>query len=514
MISRGQIRETMRPDFPRAFEPGAGPRKNPEWISVALLVVCVPWGMWSIYALLAGGDSVLVAFYSAAGWFFILGCGYLGLHGVRGIAWCSVPALLTIRALLEFGIIPCWRFANGDDQIDGIYVHAMLLTLMGFGAFWIASLFLKRKGDLQFVPVASYTPSRVAVMSALMLLLGFVGNFTVWKLGISTFLWTISDAGAQQSNLPFMSEVTFVANLLNVALVVSAIEVLGKHSKDPLIRFVFGASVVFSIVFGALSGMKSEILYPILYLLVVYTMTNRRLPRIAVIMPLLLIIIYPFVDAYRRNLDIGYAQVATTLSGQADVLTKTFEDVVESPFSGREQSGKSFALATDRLSLLSYMHDVIGLPAPSLLNGDEKVWMAPFYPLIPRFLWKNKPILDKGSRLSVALGKPPTTATAITQIGDLYSLYKTPGVIIGMALWGIMMQLYMNWAGKGRFSEKRLFIYISFLIALINVEQDVTAFTAGLVLLGIRVFAVSRIIYGPAGSSVPRLAPRTAISTT
>jgi len=470
--------------------------------------------MWSVYALLSGGDSVLVSFYSAAGWFFILGCGYLGLHGVRGLAWCSVPALLTIRALLEFGIIPCWRFANGDDQIDGIYVHSMLLTLMGFAAFWIASLFLKRKSELLFVPSVPYTPSRVAFMSALMLFLGFCGNFAVWKFGISTFLWTISDAGAQQSNLPFMSEVTFVANLLNVSLVVSAIEVLGKRSKDPLIRFVFLASFVLALGFGVLSGMKSEILYPVLYVLVVYTMTNRRLPRLAFFMPLLLIVIYPFVNAYRRNLDTGYAQIATTFSGQADVLVKTFEDVLESPFSGKEQSGKSFALATDRLSLLSYMHDVVGLPAPSLLNGDEKVWMAPFYPLIPRFLWKNKPILDKGSRLSVALGKPPTTATAITQIGDLYSMYKTPGVIIGMGLWGVIAQLYMNWAGKGRFSEKRLFVYISFLIALINVEQDATAFMAGLVLLGIRVFIVARIIYGPAGSAVPRLAQRTVIRTT
>lgn len=311
-----------------------------------------------------------------------------------------------------------------------------------------------------------------------------------------------------------MSEVTFVANLLNVSLVVSAIEVLGKRSKDPLIRFVFLASFVLALGFGVLSGMKSEILYPVLYVLVVYTMTNRRLPRLAFFMPLLLIVIYPFVNAYRRNLDTGYAQIATTFSGQADVLVKTFEDVLESPFSGKEQSGKSFALATDRLSLLSYMHDVVGLPAPSLLNGDEKVWMAPFYPLIPRFLWKNKPILDKGSRLSVALGKPPTTATAITQIGDLYSMYKTPGVIIGMGLWGVIAQLYMNWAGKGRFSEKRLFVYISFLIALINVEQDATAFMAGLVLLGIRVFIVARIIYGPAGSAVPRLAQRTVIRTT
>ncbi len=96
---------------------------------------------------------------------------------------------------------------------------------------------------------------------------------------------------------------------------------------------------------------------------------------------------------------------------------KSFDDVVLSRASTSEEAGKSFDQATDRLSLLTYVHDIIGLPDPSLLNGDAKIWLAPLYPLIPRIVWKDKPVLDKGRRLSVALGRPSTTSSAVTPVG-------------------------------------------------------------------------------------------------
>ena len=127
-------------------------RSGPGWVPLVLLAVGVPWGIWTFSALMGPGGSQLVALDAAAGWFLLLAIGYLGLHGLSGLAWCSVPVLLTLRGVMEFICIPAWRFATGDDLVDSVYVHAMFLTLIGFAAFWIGSLLFMQEARLRFVP--------------------------------------------------------------------------------------------------------------------------------------------------------------------------------------------------------------------------------------------------------------------------------------------------------------------------------------------------------------------------
>ena len=488
----------MRANIQRPIELGVGRKNASEWLPFALLVTGVPWGIWSFSTLLGASGSQLLELDAAAGWFVLLAIGYLGLHGLNGRAWCSVPVLLTLRALVEFVGVPAWRFAAGDDLVDAIYVHSMFLTLIGFAAFWIGSLAFMKETGLRFVASVRGTSNRVAFASAAMLGLGLAGNLVMWKFGLFSYT---ADGASRESALGFIQWLSFFANLLNGALVVSAIEVLGKRSSGSLIRSVFWISIICSVGCGVISGMKSQLLGPLLSLVVVYAITRGRIHRGALLLPLVLVMIYPFVGAYRNNLDNGYRTQANTLGGLAAVLEKSFDDVVLSRVSTSEATGKSFDQATDRLSLLSYVHDIVGLPDPSLLNGDEKIWLAPIYPLVPRFVWKSKPVLDKGSRLSVALGHPITSSAAATPIGDLYSLYGTYGVAVGMLIYGICVQLYMNWAGGAR-SEKGLFFYISMLMTLINLEEDAVALVAGIVQLGVILLITSYLIYGPTGSSM------------
>ena len=484
----------MKADIQKPIKLNAG---SSGWVPLGMLAFGLPCGIWSFSALLGGGSQSL-ALDAAAGWFVLLAIGYLGLHGLKGLAWCSVPVLLTFRALMEFICVPAWRFAAGDDLVDSTYVHAMFLTLIGFAAFWIASLVFMKETGLRFVPRARNTSSRVAFVSAAMLGLGLGGNLVMWRSGLFSYT---ADAGLRESSFAIIQWLTFLGNLLNAALVVSAIEVFGKPSTDSFIKIVFWLSLTFSIGFGAISGMKSELLKPFLCLVLAYGITKGRIPRVGLLLPLLLVLIYPFVVAYRSNLNDGYRTQVNTVEGQEVVLEKSFDDVVLSRASTSEEAGKSFDQATDRLSLLTYVHDIIGLPDPSLLNGDEKIWLAPLYPLVPRMLWKDKPVLDKGSRLSVALGRPSTTSSAVTPVGDLYSMYGPYGVAAGMFVYGLCLQLYMNWAGGDR-AEKGLFIYISMLMPLINLEEDTVSLIAGVIQLGAVAVLTSYVIYGRSVSSL------------
>ena len=80
-------------------------------------------------------------------------------------------------------------------------------------------------------------------------------------------------------------------------------------------------------------------------------------------------------------------------------------------------------------------------------------------------------------------------------------MYGSYGVAVGMFVYGMCLQLYMNWAGGDR-PERGLFIYISMLIPLINLEEDTISLIAGVIQLGLVVVLTSYVIYGTSASSL------------
>ena len=64
-----------------------------------------------------------------------------------------------------------------------------------------------------------------------------------------------------------------------------------------------------------------------------------------------------------------------------------------------------------------------------------------------------------------------------------------------MLAYGIGLQLIMNWIG-GRFSEKGLYFYLSFLPTIANLENDVVSMIAGIVSNTIIYLLLSNLVYG------------------
>lgn len=469
---------------------------------MGLLAVWVIWGAWSVYALAGGAGSVLVDFCTAAGWFVVFALAYLGLHGTRNMEWTGVPFLITIEALLTFVLIPAWQFADGDDTLSWDYIRAMNLVLIGFAAFWIGSLVFIKKTRFRFAPRWINTPDRVGLMSAAALTFGVLGNLVLWKAGLFGYP---SDAGAHAASLGFLQWLNFLGDLLYVALAVSAIEIFSKRSNGALITFVFWAAFVFSIGFGVISGMKTNVVSPLLNVALVYGVIKGRIPRSAIFLPLVVVIlVYPFVGAFRSNLNAGYRAQFNSIGGLEATLVKSFDDAFLT-FGSTSQGAESAnsGQATARLSYLRCLRNVSSLPFPAMLNGDEKVWMAPLYPLIPRFLWKGKPVLNKGARLAYLNGDTSgSTSAAVTPIGDLYAMYGTYGIIIGMFVWGACLQLFMNWIKGRNISEKSLFVYVTMMPLLLSLEADVVGLIVTTVQKSVLTVVMAYVIYGRSASPV------------
>ena len=433
-----------------------------------------------------------LAFGTMAIFFVGLAAIFLMMSGPVTTQWYTAPGFMTILAGVEFVGIPFARFVAGSDQIDNYYLRAIVYLLLGFSMFWLACLLLKRPGAFEFSPEFSAGHPRIFLVALCLFVAGFSAQLILWKLGAigyeaSTLRYSmdISAAGA----------LTTVARCLGMSTLVAGIELFGKRSKSLGIRLIFFLSFLIDIGFGLISGMKLEVLMPLFMLAVLLGITQRKLPRIVWLLPLVYLGLQPFVIAYRNNLNAGYDAQIGTVDGLTSAVSKSLADALGGSSSLATTRRSPFETAGARLSVLTLFHNVLQLPSPDLLNGDETIWMAPFYPFIPRPLWKGKPIFNKGQRMSEALGIGRFSSTNVPGVADLYALGGLPGIVTGMFLWGVILQLYMNTV-RGGITEKGTFFYILILFALTNIERDIVAMIGGAVETACTLLLLSKLIYG------------------
>lgn len=417
---------------------------------------------------------------------------FLLTSGSLNAQWCAAPGFMTLITLLEFVAIPFSRFINGDDLIDSYYLEAMGFLLIGFSVFWLTCWLLRKPYVFAFVPELPTGKPRVVVLATIMFAVGFMAKVALWKLGV---------IGYEAATLRYTADVSFVGSInivgtsLGLSMIIFGIEIFGKGSRSLFIRGMFGLSVAAALGFGLISGMKAEFLGPLFALVILLGVTRGKFPKLAWSLPIFYLLLQPFVLAYRLNLNAGYAAQINTVGGLTSTLGKTFEDVFSGDTHPLGTHRSYFDTAGSRLSELALFHKVLQLPSPDLLNGDEKVWLAPVYPFIPRALWKDKPVFDKAIRMSEALGLGRGTATNIPGIADLYALGGFLGIVVGMAIWGACLQLYMNSVKYG-LSEKGAFLYVVILLAIANIERDIVAMIGGAVESICVYLILAKLVYG------------------
>jgi hypothetical protein len=460
--------------------------------ALLIAIVALPLTLAAFFIFGADLGQDFIAFGVMGICFLALAGIFLFTTGPLSAQWCTAPGYMTIVASLEFVVIPFSRFVSGDDRIDSYYLKAMVYLLFGFAMFWLACWILKKPYTFDFMPQLPAGAPRAVIGAFLLFGVGTAGKVILWKLGI---------IGYEAATMRYTADISAVGMLgiagqcLTMAMLISGIEVIGKRSKSFGIRLLFIGSAALDLGFGLISGMKVEFLSPIFALVMLLGITQKRLPRLAWALPLFYLLLQPFVLAYRMNLNAGYSAQINTVEGLTSALTKSVEDMLSSNTSFGRGHRSYFDTAGSRLSVLTLFHNVLQLPSPDLLNGDETLWMAPFYPFIPRVLWKEKPIFDKGIRMSEALGIGRTSSTNVPGIADLYALGGIPGIAVGMFIWGGCLQMYMNSMRRG-LSERELFLYVMILLVLTNIERDIIAMIGGVVESTCIYLVMSWLVYG------------------
>lgn len=415
------------------------------------------------------------------------------------------PVFLTILVFVRFGVAPVVNFVEpkslSPDFVGdyGFLITALAYVTAGMLAFWAGCSLALRKSETG-APEAARKPAgqgpaegSILVWAAAIYAAVFAAKLYLLHSHLFSYVGSWQAYNANLSQLQVLSTVASLGG--GAALTLVTIERY-FHPADMAARKLFWAIFLMECAWGVASGMKADALQPLVIVAMVSSLIERKFKKGWVAVALLgLIAIYPFTNNYRHVVlkEGGLSSVAGVASAATKALTETQQD--QRGASGWVQNG--WTLSVKRVDMLTSFGLVLWLGKKvDALRGEERWWMVPYYPFIPRFMWHSKPVLDKGRRFSVAIGSTDTSSMAITYPGDLFANYGLPGVLAGMFLLGVVVQALTNTI-TGVPDKRRLFIYAAMFISVSHLETDSFSYLTSLIKNLVMLSIIAFVIYGP-----------------
>lgn len=326
------------------------------------------------------------------------------------------------------------------------------------------------------------------------------GNLITGRRAAPTFagawilfgIWVITAAlSIRQGNVGYVSNVA--ANLANPSqyaqlislasnfgLLSVAIAAAAQRKHKTIGWSVsLGLFVVSLAAYGLLSGVKENLVYLGLAVVLGRAVVVRKLPaaKVVVVFTVLLAIVVPVITAYREviNLSPGRMSISQVLSNLGSVVSNT-----------QEHKANQHGVFEDFLWRESRISDVAIIvqrtPTEIPYKPATDVAAAPFIGMVPRAIWPNKPILDTGLQFSREYYHLPNSvysSSAITPIGDLYRHGGYATVIIGMALLGLLMAL-LDSTGQAIKDERWIFLVLMLFPTFLKQEIDYSSMASAL----------------------------------
>lgn len=416
----------------------------------------------------------------------VLFLGWSRRHGSFHIA--NLSTWLTVVVWLEFGLVPLiCTFADLED-LDQTLVQAEGYVLIGMLAFWAAVIFSARRGKTAtFVPAYVRRDQQRLYWGIGLLAIGTAAKFYLLSNGLFSY---VADYEKVIESAPYLQWVLALSSFSFLSLIVLSIEALRPKSRL-IFKAALGICVFLNLMFAVLSGMKEDLLFIPLTLCVISRLVNEKFPwKYATIGALLFVAMFP-LNAYYRQ----------TISKQGPVLSLGGGEVAlaESVRTASEKKNEYIDDATEsilyRLDLLSTLHFLIDDQGRSNLKGNEELWMLPIYSFVPRFLWHDKPVLNKGARLTYAMYSIDSSSTAVTPFGDFYIFAGISGILLGMIGVGLATQSISNLV-TGAFDAKMIFIYVILFKVCCKPEWDMFGYVSLMVQQCLIALAMASLIYG------------------
>jgi len=252
-----------------------------------------------------------------------------------------------------------------------------------------------------------------------------------------------------------------INSVSNIFFVVISFFKFKKEYKN--INIIFYVFLFINLFLGLLSGMKENVIVPLIFVLVPYLVNGNKIKLIHIITPIFLFVfLYPLNNNYREVISI-YNNKVVALTIAMDKTLKEF---------GNKQSEDTDLLSRyEGLEVL--MHGISIEEEWNHFKYLNRYVYLPVSWILPRVLLPQKPLNDNGGKLYEIVRGKGSTGVSITPstYGWAYLEGGYIPVILSFLLYGFIISLF----------EKRLLltnlndivIYTILLASMVKTESDI-----------------------------------------
>ncbi len=360
----------------------------------------------------------------------------------------------------------------GRAFLESVSLEAQVLVSVGMALMFLSWIAAR---NIIFRSLLSFTlPERRDHRAILVL---------TWALAISNLAyWALPEVRALPSVGQFLQPAGFVAFAIFYLM-----DKRGELSRlNRAIYFLLVLPLWIGLFFA--TGFLTPIILLITFWLTLRFLTTATLPwKLAFVIPLLLIFVYPHIVTYRAlywtaGLDTPvYAKVV----GLAKIVSQnSLEQGLNSQGGNRPFTG-----LVRRGSLILPFSHVVNITPEFVDYWDGATYKTLFIGWIPRFIWREKPQErwgnEFGRRFLIIGSDTYTTSINIPWITEMYANFGRTGVLLGMLLAGLFLGFFerlLNSRQAGRLEQA---IGFAVIFPLFFQESNFTLMTGSLLPLAL-----------------------------
>lgn len=245
-----------------------------------------------------------------------------------------------------------------------------------------------------------------------------------------------------------------------------------------------GLLIAVHVFAGALSGFKSQIVYPFVIAGFAHFLATRRVPLHFVASACVaLVVAYAVIEPFRSYLG-AQDSLPTSLAGAIEsfnVAVEHREELAhESSISRTEAIASRFDIAGMTALATEYV-DQGNLQVETRQKFQESILLAPILAYVPRALWSDKPIYSEGVWFNQSvrgMQNDENTSVGMGPIGFLYMAGGVAAVVVGFLSFGVLQALIFE--GFARAGAGGLIVFLSVANSLVMIPSSFGLAVAGI----------------------------------
>lgn len=418
------------------------------WILAGATFLMVQGELIAPGAATAALSTILVFYPATEVWLYVRrGGGTI----VSPVVLCSV-----LQFILPFGLTNMLLLLPeltqrrlGIYATDAVWVNkALFLAFVGsFGVWtgfrsslarrigsemrrWLLSRhLLRRRAEVNWIAVAACAAISTAV------------RLYAMANGIFGYGSEVEQMASLANETQFIRLATQLGTAALLVLAVAYYQAANRRALMVLITWTLN-----EVVWGFVSGFKSQVVFPLLAVALCKWLVTRKVPaKLLWLSVLAVALAYTVIEPLRAMRFSGYDLNMRDLKSVASALA-TIANGAQTAVTVDQDVLPTYAQVASRLNLTMVAARAVAYRDERGENPDDppflkNIVMAPAYALLPRVLWPEKPTTSTGAWFSSVVGSTRSTAIGMSPVAYLYLAGGVSMVLVGFALVGVLQRM-------------------------------------------------------------------------